>query len=159
MSVYAGIGSRQTPKLILDFIRLFAMRIGDVGWQLRSGGAIGADTAFEQGARQSRMGDSPKIYRPEDATPEAIQLASTFHPNWEACDDYARKLHGRNAMIILGDKLIDPADKVVGWTRGGRVEGGTGLGLRIALAFKVPIVNLGTPEGWDAAVKFMREVR
>lgn len=157
MSVYAGIGSRQTPKLILDFIRMFAMRMGDMGWQLRSGGAIGADLAFERGARHSRMGDLPKIYRPEEATPEAIELASKFHPNWKACDDYTRRLHGRNAMIVLGGDLKYPVDKVVCWTLDGRTDGGTGMGLRIAIAYKIPIINLGSPEGWDAGVRVFKE--
>jgi hypothetical protein len=157
VSVYAGIGSRQTPKLILDFIKLFAMRLGDMGWQLRSGGAMGADIAFERGARASRMGDQPIIYRPEDATDKAIELASRYHPNWQACDEYARKLHGRNAMIVLGQALNYPVNKVVCWTRDGRTDGGTGMGIRIAMDYKIPIVNMGSPEGWDSAVRVFKE--
>ena len=47
--VYTGIGSRETP---LEYIQLFiriAEYLASVGYTLRSGGANGADLAFEIG--------------------------------------------------------------------------------------------------------------
>jgi predicted Rossmann fold nucleotide-binding protein DprA/Smf involved in DNA uptake len=56
---YAGVGSRQTPENILHLMTRIAMRMAELGWVLRSGGAKGADYAFEKGA-----GDKKEIYLP-----------------------------------------------------------------------------------------------
>lgn len=79
-----------------------------MGFTLRSGGAIGADKAFEAGASNNK-----EIFRPKDATEDSINLASKFHPAWNKCNDYVRKLHGRNALIILGKRLEEKANFVV----------------------------------------------
>lgn len=47
---YAGIGSRQTPDDILELMHRIGSTLAINGFTLRSGGAVGADTAFEQGA-------------------------------------------------------------------------------------------------------------
>ena len=47
---YAGIGSRQTPRGILDIMTRMATWLAGQGWYLHSGGAKGADTAFADGA-------------------------------------------------------------------------------------------------------------
>lgn len=46
---YAGIGSRKTPKHILDIMQYAASYLAAEGWTLHSGGAEGADSAFEKG--------------------------------------------------------------------------------------------------------------
>ena len=45
--IFVGIGSRETPKELLSEITKFAAIMASKGWILRSGGAQGADTAFE----------------------------------------------------------------------------------------------------------------
>jgi hypothetical protein len=42
MKYYAGIGSRETPKDILDLISKIAIKLESLGYTLRSGGADGA---------------------------------------------------------------------------------------------------------------------
>ena len=44
---YAGIGSRRTPKEVLELMTKASAWLGERGYQLQSGGAIGADMAFE----------------------------------------------------------------------------------------------------------------
>jgi predicted Rossmann fold nucleotide-binding protein DprA/Smf involved in DNA uptake len=44
--IYAGIGSRETPKEVLKSMTNYAKELSATGWVLRSGGADGADTAF-----------------------------------------------------------------------------------------------------------------
>ena len=46
---YTGIGSRDTPKKYLRYMELAATYLAENGLILRSGGADGADTAFEKG--------------------------------------------------------------------------------------------------------------
>lgn len=50
MNAYAGIGSRKTPKNVLDFMFEIGKELALLGYVLRSGGAEGADSAFEKGA-------------------------------------------------------------------------------------------------------------
>ena len=45
---YAGIGSRATPQAELEAMTEAAKMLSEKGYTLRSGGAKGADTAFEK---------------------------------------------------------------------------------------------------------------
>lgn len=50
---YAGIGSRETPHhVLMDMVRI-AKLLYSLGYTLRSGGADGADSAFEMGADEA----------------------------------------------------------------------------------------------------------
>jgi hypothetical protein len=51
---YTGIGSRQTPEPVLYCIRDLARKLAQQNWVLRSGGASGADAAFERGCDQAQ---------------------------------------------------------------------------------------------------------
>ena len=155
LKAYAGIGSRDTPAEILDLMKEVAQRLVYRGWLLRSGAAAGADAAFEDGvwtaldsvAKTGEQNFSDEFYleifKPHQATPEAIALSSQFHPAWDKCSQYAQQCHGRNAMILLGKDLTTPANMVVCWTPGGEEVGGTGQGIRIARAYEIAIRNLG----------------
>lgn len=154
MRTYAGIGSRETPTETLQAFRYLGAVLGREGWTLRSGGAPGADSAFEAGAVSVR--GRCEIYLPwrgflghpsplcGEPTPEMYALAKKYHPAWDRCSDAAKRLHARNGCQILGIRLDDPVDVVVCWTRGGRLVGGTAQALRIALDRKIPIVNAGS---------------
>ena len=150
MLVYAGIGSRITPSEVCSKATLIAKGLEKVGFTLRSGGAVGIDTAFENGVKKK---ENKLILRPTHATPEAIQLASTFHPAWEKCNNYARGLHGRNAMIILGENLDQPAKFVLFWSLS-ETHGGTAMGVSIAKANGIATFNFknftdSEYEAWD----------
>ena len=134
---FAGIGSRTTPKEVLEFMERFARVLNNQGYILRSGGADGADKAFERGA-----GNKKEIFRPHDATPEAMEIASKVHPAWHNCKDYVRKLHGRNAQIIFGRALDKPVEFVVAWTPGGKKVGGTAVGINLAENHRIKVYNL-----------------
>lgn len=141
--VYAGIGSRKTPPDALKYMEGLAYEWAKHGCVLRSGGARGADSAFEKGAKAA--GGATEIFYAEDATPESLKHAAEFHPNWSACGPFARRLHARNSMIILGESLNDPVSIVVCWTPSGVKMGGTAQGLRIAEHHNITIANLGDP--------------
>ena len=157
---YAGVGSREAPGEKLLLMRKLARRLGDIGAVLRTGGAKGSDSFFEDGARTAPRGPAPcELYLPwaefrdktgtvlgSDASRRARQLASDHHPAWERCSQRAKQLHARNAAIMLGPEpgtsREDPVDVVVCWTRRGETIGGTGMAIRIARAKKIPVVNL-----------------
>jgi len=147
---YAGVGSRKTPLNIQERMRNYAKKMAEEGWVLRSGGAIGADTAFATGA--VRAGGLAEIFTPDEATEEAIELASKFHPAWHKCSPWVRKAHGRNAMVVLGYSLKAYCKHVVLWAPTERmmlsgevinVMGGTGMAFRIAKAYDIPVRIMG----------------
>lgn len=152
---YAGIGSRGTPAHVLQQMTVMSAWLARRGWHLHSGGAAGADTAFASGAPAARTLHLPwPGYRRHAGTdchiPSAeirrrcLDIASRLHPAWHRCSDGARSLHARNVSILLGHDLAAPVNAVVCWTRNGETVGGTGMGIRIAERFDIPVLNLGS---------------
>lgn len=151
MPYYAGFGSRQTPDHILkQMTRLAKYLRREKGFILRSGHARGADRAFEAGANSQK-----EIFEASDCTAEALALSKKFHPAWDACDSYAKMLHGRNAMILLGADLKTPVLFGVCWTHDGKALGGSGQAIRIAESYKIPIFNLGNAFEEDKLMEFL----
>jgi hypothetical protein len=138
---YAGIGARATPNQVLHQMEGLALTYSGAQYILRSGGAAGADSAWQNGSRGHFQ-----LFEAAHATNEAIKMASQFHPNWKACNQYVTRLHGRNMMILFGPRLDEPADFVCCWTPGGKATGGTGQALRAAEHFGIPIFNLAVDE-------------
>ena len=153
--VYAGIGSRATPSAILEAMTTIAAWLARRGWHLHSGGAAGADSAFAAGAPAERR----TLFLPwpgyrgcrgpdcrtlsADRTRRCLAIAADLHPAWHRCSPAARKLHARNAAILLGQDTDTPVHAVVAWTSRGLVSGGTGMGIRIAHDRGIPMLNLG----------------
>lgn len=163
---YAGIGSQKTPTHIQVIMRHLGAYLCSEGWTLRSGGANGADTAFEQGADMQNLGASvrykeiylpwvgfnnnPSSLHPRNIpfTEQEMDLSAKFHPAWNKCSHSAKLLHQRNLRQMVGCEAIAGATVlaskfVVCWTEGGKITGGTGQALRIASACDIPIINLG----------------
>lgn len=164
---YTGIGSRETPADILALMTRTARCLAELGYLLRSGAAIGADTAFEAGADareiflpwegfQQRSAKEPGVFVTADlpCAAAAEALAAEHHPAWPRLSQGARRLHTRNATQVLGPALDAPSSFVLCWARehrmeGGRVvdvSGGTGLAVRLAHQRRIPIFHLGLPE-------------
>ena len=77
---YAGVGSRETPQDVLKIMWKIGKHLADKGYTLRSGGARGADAAFENGC-DSVMGSKEIFYANNnkgtlDAICSAIGIAS-----------------------------------------------------------------------------------
>lgn len=165
---YSGIGSRDTPDDVRLTMSAIAKTLAEEGFWLRSGGAGGADDAFETGALMDGvLGAYPKITillpwrgfngRPHVSPPyfwdthyeeagtydKAMEIASKVHPAWGQCDHAARALHARNVYQILGIDLNTPSDFVICWTMKGRQAGGTRTALVLAEKFSIPVFNLG----------------
>lgn len=143
MRYYTGIGSRTTPPDIQALMTQIATRLELDGFTLRSGGAPGADKAFERGVRDP---ENKQILMPGDASPEAEEIASRIHPAWDRCNEYARNCHGRNVMQLLGQTLQAPSEFVIAWTPGGEDIGGSRTVLVLARQYKIPTYNLAHAE-------------
>jgi hypothetical protein len=120
------------------------------GYVLHSGGAEGADTAFEKGVS---CPDMKKIFLPWKGfngnpsplyfiSKAAVDLAEQHHAYWHAISPAAKKLMARNVHQVLGEDLDTPVDMVICYTPNGKAEGGTGLAMRIAQHRNIPIINL-----------------
>ena len=157
MKYYTGIGSRETPPQMLVLMQAIAMGMHHKGYTLRSGGAEGADKAFETGC--IAVGGAKEIYLPwkrfnNNLSPdymvskEALEMASEHHPAWERCSEGAKKLHARNMYQILGLDLATPTNVVICWTKDAKGQGGTGQAIRLAQKYNIKVYDLG-----DNAVK------
>jgi hypothetical protein len=172
--IYAGIGSRETPADVQMIMRLLAGRMEKDGWLLRSGGAKGADTAFESGVMDPRH---RAIYLPGpsfngrragsgggyfDSTQlpgwqQALETVSRYHPAPNRLSPLAVNLMARNAMQVLGPSLDQPANMIVAWTPapGGVPTGGTAQALRMAADLGIPVRNLWEPQVLEGARQFL----
>lgn len=135
-------------------MRMVGKELGAKGWVLRSGGAEGADKAFENGF--DTVNGLKEIYLPykgfnKSSSPrfhvckEALQLASEIHPNWPACTSVARLLHARNTYQVLGQGLDRPSDVLLYWCEDEKV-GGTRTALKLAERWNVPRIKVITVE-------------
>jgi predicted Rossmann fold nucleotide-binding protein DprA/Smf involved in DNA uptake len=74
MKYYAGIGSRETPKDICLYMTAIAKRLASLGYTCNSGGADGADSAFERGAVINRQ-----IFLPWDGFNKRYIISGRVH--------------------------------------------------------------------------------
>lgn len=150
MKYYAGIGSRETPPEFEAMMQNLASKLEDMNYILRSGGAQGADTFFEQGVKDPK---NKEIYLPwknfnNNKSPyfkvskEAIQLAKKYHPLGEELKYPSTLFMCRNCYQVLGLDLKTPVEFIVCWTHAGLDSGGTGQALRIAKDLNIPVYNL-----------------
>ncbi len=151
---YSGIGARATPPEVLSLMTRAAFALLKRGYVLRSGHAIGADSAFERGA-----GDAAQIFLPVPGWrgsasvvhPEALgdelwgrarEIAAAHHPAF--ADPLALRSGSPHPQRLPGARpaLDSPSEFVLCWTADGEASGGTGQALRIAATYGVPVYNL-----------------
>lgn len=162
---YAGIGSRETPLIILDVMQCSAQLLAIKGYTLATGDAKGADQAFAEGAVRgkgtvihclpwysyekdwryglAKHSSSIKVVNIERDI-AANKSVDKYHPAPGRLSSAVRKLHARNYLIIEG------SDFVVCWTKDGKDTGGTGQGIRIAKDMNIPVYNLYNVEDYAA---------
>lgn len=167
MTRYTGVGSRETPTEILDFFTRISFWLGRQGWILRSGGAGGADSAFEQGAIRAeaakeiylpwgRFNGNPSRLFDLDTGNAAAQIAAGVHPAWGRLTQGAKKLHARNVFQVLGADLMTPSKFLICWTSGGLDTGGTRTAIVLAKQHGIPVFNFGEPAAYDSFSSFIK---
>jgi hypothetical protein len=162
--IYTGIGSRKCPDHILERMRLIAIGMAENGYTLRSGGAPGADTSFENGC--DMVGGKKEIYLPWknfqnnpsplfEVSQQALDVAERV---WDESRSYEfwylprpiKLLMARNAYQIVGETLDKESDFVICWTPDGctsaakriKQTGGTGQAIAHASDLNIPVFNL-----------------
>lgn len=176
MKYYTGVGSRNTPPEILALMAKIGYALAQQGWILRSGGAEGADSAFERGVRDAGAAEKMEIYLPWrnfngnssqrfGVCNEARELAATVHPAWQHLSQAAQSLHARNCYQVLGENLATPSSFLVCWTPDGCVSaetrkkttGGTATAIVLAERKGIPRFNLGRGGGLVALRRYIKE--
>ena len=173
---YTGIGSRETPKDVLTEMERLGANLYNAGYILRSGGAPGADQAFEWGVALQVIDnfDWPaEIYLPwgtfqhgnrswinprrTEPQPEAYEIAERYHPAWKYLKPWGKKFHARNVHQVLGYDVTNPVLSVfvACWTKDAKGGGGTGQAIRIAKAYDVPVYDFADRiQYWDLLERF-----
>ena len=162
---YAGIGSRETPVSICNIMSEIALKLDNLGHILYSGGALGADEAFEKGAKNkivflpwngfnNKYSDNIHYIIP-DYNEELIRK---YHPKFSGLSSGALKLMSRNSYQVLGLDLKSPVDFIICWTKDGKASGGTGQALRIAKDYKIPIFNLKNENELDNLNQYIQMI-
>lgn len=153
---YTGVGSRECPVHVGQFMSKVAQFLYTEGYILRSGGAPGADSFFENGVTDPAGKEiflpskgfngnlSPLYERPSE---EAFAIAEKIHPAWKACKPYAKILHARNVYQVLGRDLNTPSKFLICWTARGEAKGGTRTAIKLAEQNEIPVLNLGAAKG------------
>lgn len=152
--VYSGVGARETPDNILRAMGLVSSELAKRNWHLRSGGARGADSAFEE-----KAGNNYTSYRVADGFPyrgipivsfsdfspteDEIAFTKSHYKSYNYKSDYIKGLQIRNGRILrgLGPDYLH-SKFVVCWTEGGKDIGGTGVTIRMAHTLNIPVFNL-----------------
>lgn len=146
---YTGIGSRTTPVEIQKLMEITARKMRAERWILRSGGAHGADSAFERGAKEQAdiylpwagfNGHQSDLYR---VGKEAMEIVDKVSPR--PMKDSVQRLFGRSVYQVLGGALNSPSQGVIYWapeTPTGIVQGGTRIAVYVARMYGIPTLNL-----------------
>lgn len=161
---YSGIGSRNTPTKVLKKMAIYAKVLEQFGYILRSGGARGADKAFERGVSNK---DNQEIFRSEDAAHWTFNYVAKHcmpkdRKGFYSWATHTKGLLARNMMQVLGVDGVRPVDFVVCWTSKGDYNtsevGGTGYAVRCALKNDIPVYNLGYDAQMEAFEEFLKSL-
>ena len=178
--IYTGIGSRKTPEDILQRMRWYAHALARMNATLRSGGAPGADSAFEEGCRRATgypIAELMEIYLPwkgfnhnpsplHNISKAALEYAADIYgPRWQYLKRPVKNLMARNIYQVLGENLDTPSDCVVCWTPDGCISagdrsaktGGTGQAITCAYELDIPIFNFQREEDDGRFIEFLKE--
>lgn len=147
---YSGVGSRKTPAHVCKYMAHIASALEIDGYVLRSGGADGADLAFEAGVMDPA---NKEIYLPwrdfNGSTSELFKsdkraraIAKSVIPHWDVLSYAGQCLHTRNVHQVFGKDLETPSDFLVCWTTDGKVSGGTATAIKLAQHNNIPCINL-----------------
>ncbi len=187
MNKYTGIGSRSTPKEVLEQMNKISLYFYRKGFILRSGRAQGADfegfekpllpymkdkqvaeiflswNNFENNCGVEKAWHDGKNYftftnLDKKVQNKAMKLAESFHENWAAVSDGVKLLLARDICQCLGADLKSPSKFVVVYTAGGAEIGGSRIAIRTAKKYKIPLFNLGSKTGLEDLRKYTKKL-
>lgn len=152
--VYSGIGSREISQVQVDKIHRLSLFLDLANLTLRSGGAVGADTAWAKYSAKKQIfiptqgynelyADGKKIIAVDSLKNynEAVEIAKEYHPSPSSLSNFALKLMARNSYIVLGEDLKSPSDFILYYSKTPK-KGGTSQALRIAADYGIQTISI-----------------
>lgn len=144
--IYTGIGHRQIPEEIFALFKKISTELAKRGFILRSGGAVGADSAFEEGCDSAK--GKKEIYLPwrnfnnnpsllYDVSTQCVAYAREIIPNFKNMKSGTQLLTARNIYQIMGQDLKTPTDLVICYCSR---NGGTANALKMAKYFDIKMI-------------------
>lgn len=173
---YAGVGSRKTPKYIMAVMTAAAKCLEQDGFILRSGGAIGADTAFSDGVQHHsnkviyltkaidvKYGKNIFYAQEQMDRSRAYIVKNDVHEKWDVLPEDHKKLHARNIFQILGQNMDVPVNFTMCWTcdKAKVVSdcslrtGGTGTAIKVSAINGIPVFNLKNEDDLRRILKYI----
>jgi hypothetical protein len=174
---YAGIGSRETPKEVLDLMTKAAKYLDDLGYTLQTGFTFknketgldeeGADKAFSDGSKNKTLFGPSGIRRTvkgvttqesydNDVTQKSNTIVKEIHPAPDMLTSGAVKLMARNTNQIFGKNLNSSVDFVLFYAKETdnplRPKGGTGQAVEMARRKGIPTINMAD-SNWREQLK------
>jgi hypothetical protein len=183
MYYWTGVGSRETPIEFRQMMQEIAHYLELDGGILRSGGAIGADTFFEEGLSEGAEKEiflhkhyvRGKVHDPRKGYynaqrfadfPQATEIAKSIHPRWDLCDLNAQWLHSRNIYQVLGQDFgigaNTPSRFLICWAGvdfHGDISGGTRTAWEVARLHGIPRYNLNFIEDFERIEKWLNRAK
>jgi len=165
----ACVGSRQTPRPILQWMEEMGAKIIRLGYRMASGNGLRADQAWAKGANevdprmvhlflpwpkfeQEAIWDKNRVViyseLPRKLQDHMEAIVRRVHPAPRNLVTSHYALHGRNIMVVKG------ALAVIGWQKPGH-PGGTGMAYALARHFEIPVFDVTTDEQREAAEIFL----
>lgn len=175
---YTGVGSRETPWYICNIMTVLASILEAQNFILRSGGALGADQAFEKGVsnpsrKMTLLADALFVENGKNILYTKYQISESrifinnnnVHPLWHNLKEYAKKMHTRNIFQVMGLDLDKPAKFTVCWTRDAaktieqtsRKTGGTGTAIKASCINNIPVYNLANYDDLNRILNYMEK--
>jgi hypothetical protein len=164
---YAGIGSRETPKEVLDLMTKAANYLDGLGYTLQTGFTFknketsldeeGADKAFSDGSKNKTLFGPYGIRKTingvtsvdkynENVTEKSNSIVKEIHPAPDRLTPGAVKLMARNTNQIFGKNLDSTVDFVLFYAQETkdplRPKGGTGQAVEMARRKGIPTINM-----------------
>lgn len=138
-----------------------AKYLASSGWTLRSGGARGADTAFEAGAisnngkkhiylpqspfNNHRVGGDNFLLTPDEKRLARNELSFDILTHFDKMKPFAKNAHARNYFQIHGRKPEKKSQMIIYWCEEdgmGQPTGGTRTAVLLAREAGIPDFNL-----------------
>ena len=158
---YAGIGSRETPRDILEVMTKVATILNREGWILRTGDAKGADAAFRTGA------SNKQVYTIKSLSQISKEMCDicyndliTLHPNVNAVmrKPWAKEYLMRDFLQVRGYHPNDTLSSfIICWTKDAGLNGGTAQAMRLAHKLGIDIYNLADKSTLQLILKFIQD--
>ena len=183
MKILTGVGSRETPREILEVMRRVCKKMVLQGYILRSGGADGADTYCAYGWGDA-WSEDPEVHDAEIYIPwngfnelrtgqknvvlvqdgkiiqQAHKILKEVHPAFDKLTRGPLALHTRNCFQVLGADLNTKSSIVLAYAKTdskGNPMGGTATAINIAKREGIVVRNLYLEADLEKAIKYLEK--